>query len=414
MESFYECHTLSNGIRIVHKQVKHTQIAHCGFVLDIGSRDEKAHQKGIAHFWEHMAFKGTNKRKAYHILNRLESVGGDLNAYTTKEKICFHASILDRHYTKALELLTDITFDSIFPETQIERERNVILEEMAMSMDAPDDAIQDEFDAVLFEDHPLGNHIFGTPESVQSIGRNDFRKFIQENINTHQIVFSSVANIPFSKVVKLAEKYMGHIPEYSAQKERSKFNHYQPKKTYKNYQSAQAYCALGNLAYSLHEPQRLPFTLICNLLGGPSLNSRLNLALREKLGYVYSVEANYHPFSDAGMFAIYFATEKKNLQKSLSVVNKELKNLRNNQLGTLQLHRAKEQLLGQLAMAEESNLNFMIMMANSILDMGRVETLEEVFNAVKKLTATDIQEVARDRFQEDQLSLLVYQSEEQD
>lgn len=412
MESFYECYTLKNGIRVVHKEVKHTQIAHCGFVLDIGSRDEKPYQQGIAHFWEHMAFKGTQKRKAYHIINRLESVGGDLNAYTTKEKICFHASILDKHYAKALELLTDITFDSIFPETQIERERNVILEEMAMCLDSPDDAIQDEFDAVLFDNHPLGNHIFGTPESVKAIGKDDFSKFIQENINTHQIVFASVGNLPFSKVLKLAEKYMEHIPEYQAKKIRNPVEVYQPKEIFKKYQSGQAYCALGNIAYSLHDPRRLAFTLVCNLLGGPSLNSRLNLALREKLGYVYSVEANYHPFSDAGMFAIYFATEKKNFQKSLAVVNKELKNLRNTKLGTLQLHQAKEQLLGQLAMAEESNLNFMLMMASSILDMGKIEPLDEVFHAVRQLTAEKILEVAQEEFKEDQLSMLVYEPEE--
>ncbi len=164
----YDIHTLPNGIRIIHKQVTYTKIAHCGFVLDIGSRDEKPHQQGIAHFWEHMAFKGTKKRRSFHILNRLESLGGELNAYTTKEKICFHASVLDKHFEKAVELLTDITFDSVFPERQIEKERSVILEEMAMYYDSPEEAIQDDFDNVIFADHALGNNILGTTESVRS------------------------------------------------------------------------------------------------------------------------------------------------------------------------------------------------------------------------------------------------------
>ena len=196
----YEIHTLNNGIRIVHKEVKSTKIVHCGFILNIGSRDENDNQQGLAHFWEHMAFKGTSKRKAFHIINRLESVGGELNAYTTKEKICFYASVLDNYFEKALELLTDITFDSIFPEKQIEKERGVILEEMAMYHDAPEDAIQDEFDNLVFKGHPLGNNILGTAESVRSFRRQHFKQFVSENINTGQLIFSVVGNISLKNI----------------------------------------------------------------------------------------------------------------------------------------------------------------------------------------------------------------------
>jgi predicted Zn-dependent peptidase len=408
-----ETFTFPNGIRIIHKQVPFTHIAHCGFVLDIGSRDEKPHQQGIAHFWEHMAFKGTKKRKAFHILNRLESVGGELNAYTTKEKICFYASFLDKHYEKAVELLSDITFDSIFPENQIERERNVILEEMAMYLDSPDDALQDEFDALVFARHPLGYNILGTSESVASFKREDFRGFIQENINTHQVIFSSVGNLPFKKVLKITEKYLANIPEFKGQKQREIFTQYQPEIRQKKHTASQAHCAIGRTAYSLNDPKRLIFFMINNILGGPSMNSRLNLALREKYGYVYSVESNYSPFTDTGLFAIYFATEAKHLQKSIQLVYKELKNLRELKLGTVQLHQAKEQLLGQLAMGEESNQGFMLMMGKSLLDLGYVEPLGEIFNAINKITSADILEVANELLQEKDLSRLIYLAEEE-
>src|SRR5690606_9162153 len=195
------------------------KIAHCGFILDIGSRDENDHQQGIAHFWEHMAFKGTKKRRSFHILNRLDSVGGELNAYTSKEKICFYASVLNTYFENALELLYDITFESIFPEKQIEKERNVILEEMAMYYDAPEDAIQDDFDDLVFAGHPLGRNILGTTESINSFQREDFNDFIRENLDTKRLIFSSVGPISMKKVVRLAEKYFSDLPAKNAVKE---------------------------------------------------------------------------------------------------------------------------------------------------------------------------------------------------
>ncbi|NJO03319.1 MAG: insulinase family protein [Bacteroidia bacterium] len=409
MEGSYQSCTLPNGIRIVHRQVAHTQVAHCGFILDVGSRDEKPSQQGIAHFWEHMAFKGTRKRKAFHIINRLESVGGELNAYTTKEKICFYASFLDRHYAKAVELLSDITFDSVFPENQIERERNVILEEMAMYLDSPDDALQDEFDSLVFPNHPLGHNILGTTESVQALHREDFRDFIRENINTQEIVFASVGNLPFKQVLKLAERYIAPVPALPGKKNRRAFDQAAaPQQIQKTYPANQAYCAIGRTAYSLYDPRRIPFIMLTNLLGGPGLNARFNLALREKFGYVYSVEANYTPYTDTGIFAIYFATEEKYLEKSLALIYKELKNLRENKLGVIQLHQAKEQLLGQLAMAEESNLNFMLMMGKSLLDLNGIETLEDVYNQIHKITASEIQDIANELLREEDLHRLLY------
>ena len=302
----FEEHRLSNGIRLIHRRVKGTKVTHCGFHLDIGSRDESPDQQGLAHFWEHMAFKGTSRRKAYHILNRLDSVGGELNAYTTKEKICFYASILTDYFPKAFDLLADITFDSIFPEQQIERERSVILEEMAMYRDSPEDAIQDDFDNIIFKGHSLGNNILGTTDSIHSFHRKDFKNFIAENINTERIIFSSVGDIPFSKIKRLAERFMGHVPHVTSENSRIPYSIYKSQNKQLGKKITQAHCAIGGTAYSLNNENRLPFFLMINLLGGPGMNSRLNMALRERLGYVYSIDAQYSSFTDSGMFGIYF------------------------------------------------------------------------------------------------------------
>jgi predicted Zn-dependent peptidase len=404
----YNLFTLNNGIRIVHKEVPNTKIVHCGFIIDIGSRDEKDTEQGIAHFWEHMAFKGTKKRKAFHILNKLDAVGGELNAYTTKEKICFYASALDKHVESAFDLLKDITFDSIFPEKQIENERGVILEEMSLYSDSPEDAIQDDFDRVIFGDHPLGKNILGTSESIKSMHREDFKKFLRENLNTERVVFSVVGNIPEKKVLKLAKRYFDDIPRYDAVKERVSFIDYQPKTEIIKKSILQTQCAIGTTAYALKDKNRLPFYMLMNILGGPAMNSRLNLALREKFGFVYNVEATYHPFSDVGLFAIYFGTDAAHLKKSNSLVLKELKKLREIKLGSGQLHSAKEQMIGQLAMAQENNTSLMLMMGKSILDFGKIRHLDTVFERIRKITAVQLLDIANEKLLEDQLSHLTF------
>jgi predicted Zn-dependent peptidase len=404
----YELHTLPNGIRLVHKQVTNTKIIHCGFILDIGSRDETPQTQGIAHFWEHMVFKGTRKRKAFHIINRLESVGGELNAYTTKEKICFYASTLDRYFEQAIELLADITFDSIFPLSQIEKERKVILEEMAMYHDDPDDAIQDDFDKVVFGGHPLGMNILGTASSVKSFSRNDFKQFITENINTGRIIFSSVGNIPFNKVLKQANKYLNTIPTYKAKRNRYPFLKAEPQSLEVKRNITQTLCAIGKTAYSIKDKNRLPFFMLINLLGGPGMNSRLNLALREKYGFVYSVDANYSPYIDTGLFGIFFGTEPKQLSKCIKLVDKELKKLREIPLGVMQLHNAKEQLMGQLAMAEENNVGLMLMMGKSLLDIDKINSLDEIFKQIKNIKSIDLQHIANEMFVSSEMSYLKF------
>jgi len=404
----YEIHEYANGIRLIHKQVNNTKIAHCGFILDIGSRDEQAGQEGIAHFWEHMAFKGTHKRRAYHILNRLESVGGELNAFTTKEKICFYASVLDRHFEKAFELLSDITFNSVFPLNQIENERNVILEEMAMYLDNPEDAILDDFDQLIFQDHPLGKNILGTRESVLSFIKRDFHDFIQQNLNTERLVFSSVSNLPFSKVLKLGDKYLANCQNHTTKRQRKAVSTYVARSKIQKKNLTQSHCGIGRPAYSIYDDKRLPFSLLVNIIGGPAMNSRLNMALREKYGFVYAIDANYIPFTDTGLFSVFFATDKKQMHRSVHLVLKELRKIISRPMGKVQLHKAKEQFIGQLAMAEENNNSLMLMMGRSILDLNRIESFESIVQRIKLISSAELIQLGEEMFDETTFSFLYF------
>lgn len=404
----YQIKELANGIRIVHHEITHTRMVHCGFVLDIGSRDEHPDQEGLAHFWEHMAFKGTKKRKAFHILNRLDSVGGELNAYTTKEKICFYSTVLKAHWKKATELLCDITFNSIFPPKQIEKERQVILEEMAMYRDSPDDSIQDEFDELLFPDHALGKNILGTTDTVSSFQQQDFLDFITSRMDTSKIVFSVVGNISFSKVLKQLVPFLESIPSKKSTHIRTKVPPYQPNTAIIYKEITQAHCAMGKPALSIHNPNRFKLFLLNNILGGPSMNSRLNLALREKHGLVYSVESVYQAFTDTGFVGIFYGTEENTAPKARKIVLKELQKIREKPLGIMQLHMAKEQAIGQLAMAEENYSGLMMVYGKNLLDKGRIEPLDSIFDTIQNTTASELQDLAHAVFDPDQFSFLTY------
>lgn len=403
----YEIHTLSNGIRVVHNQVTSTKIVHCGIMLDIGSRDENPANQGIAHFWEHMAFKGTKKRKSFHILNRLESLGGELNAFTDKEKIMFYASLRDEYFERAIELLADITFDSVFPASQIEKERHVILEEMSMYYDDPEDSLQDEFDSLIFSGHSLGMNILGTKNTVSKFKRVDFKSFVKEHLDTSRIIFSSVGNIEMEKVILLAEKYLGHIPAVSSSKKRRKFSSYKAKDLILKREVKQGRCAIGRPAYKVTDEKRSAFYVLTSILGGSGMNSRLNLALREKYGFVYSIGSHFVPFTDTGIFMISFGTEPSQMKRSIELVKVELKKLREIPLGVKQLASSKEQILGHLAMAEESNISFMMMMARNLLDLKKIVTFEELQERVKGISALQLQQLANEMFKEDELSCLI-------
>lgn len=398
--------TLTNGLRVVHQRITTSAIVHCGLVLDIGSRDETILNQGIAHFWEHMAFKGTRKRKTLDIINSLDSVGGELNAYTDKEKIAFYASVRKEYFERAVDLLSDITFHSVFPEKELEKERGVILEEMAMYLDSPDESLQDEFESVVYKNHPMGMNILGRAETINAFQKKDFVSFFKGHINAKKVVFSCVGDISLEEVERLAKKYLENFKTHQLNGRRKKFASYKPGYQVLERTVKQAKCAIGGEAYPVHNGNRVPLYLLVNILGGPGMNSRLNLSLREKYGLVYSVDAHYIPYSDTGMFAVFFGTEPKQLDKCINLVKKELLKFCDKPLSRPQLAAAKEQIKGQLAMSEENNLSLMLMMGRSVLLYNRVPKLEEIFQTIDNTEAQKLQDVAQDIFDERKLSFL--------
>jgi len=380
-------------------------------MADIGSRDEQSNQVGIAHFWEHLAFKGTARRKSHHILSVIDGLGGELNAFTTKEKICFHVSVLDVHFDKAADVLTDITFHSTFPDKEIEKERSVILEEMSLYEDDPSDAIADDFDALIFANHPLGNNILGTRESVGRFQKKDFDTFISQNLDTTRLVFASVSSLPFEKALKIVSKYLEPIPTIQSSRVRLPFNGFHADTLKKQKGKNQVHCAIGTTCYALYDKKRVPFYMLVNLLGGPASNSRLNMAIREKYGFVYSIDAITNFFVDTGLFAIYYATEPTKYEKCYDLVLRELKKMRDTKLSTIQLHKAKQQIMGQIAMSEESNQSLMLLFAKSLLDLDTIPTINDLFAEIEQTTADELLEIANEIFIENRLSTLIYLTE---
>lgn len=396
---------LSNGIRMVYQQIEGTRLFHCGVFLDVGSRDEQEETQGIMHFWEHLAFKGTKKRKAYQIINSIDSVGGELNAYTDKERVVFYASVRDQYFERAIDVLSDITFHSVFPENEIEKERGVILQEMAMYLDNPDDSLHDEFDSVIYPRHPMGMNILGRKETILRFRKRDFREFLSQRIDTRRIVFSCVGDLPAAQVEQVFQRYF-NVKATKRVAKRKPIRLYKPTRKQLLRPVKQAKCAIGRPAYSIHHPDRIPFFLLVNILGGPGMNSRLNMVLREKHGYVYSIDAHYVPFSDTGMFAVFFGTKPSKLDRCLELVQRELDKFCEKPLTARQLNAAKEQFKGQLAMGEENNHSLMFMMGRYMLDLNRVPSLEEIFNVIDDISSKDISRVACEMFDVKELSYL--------
>ncbi|RUA24452.1 MAG: insulinase family protein [Bacteroidetes bacterium] len=403
----YQRHTLSNGIRIIHKHVNN-QVAHCGVIINTGSRDETENEQGIAHFIEHTIFKGTQKRKAYHILSRLENVGGELNAYTTKEETCIYASFLKPYYERSIELFADISLRSIFPKAEIEKEKEVVIDEINSYRDNPAEEIFDEIEDLVFEGHSLGRNILGTKEQVRNFTRQNIFRFIKRTFNTEETVICSVGDIDFNKLVRLAEKYFGHAKANPRSFKREAFSNYKPKSKSFDKGMYQAHCIIANEAYSRQDAKRAPLILLNNVLGGPGLNTRLNMGIREKYGFCYNIESNYTQYSDTGIVSIYLGTDFGYLQKTISLAYKELKKLREQKLGSLQLQRAKQQMIGQIAISQESNVNELLSIGKSILAYDKVESIEQILKEIDGITASQLLDVANEVFDPQKLSLLIY------
>lgn len=401
----YQVHTLTNGIRILHKPFA-SPITHCCFVVNAGSRDEPEQKEGLAHFIEHLLFKETERRNTNQILNRLELVGADLNAYTTKEYTCIHASLLRQHLERTVDLFEDILFHSTFPQEELEKERGVILDEIASYLDQPEEAIQDDFEELLFKSHPLGKNILGTPETVSVLSKDDIGQFMMANYNTSEMVFAVFGDHDFKKLVKLCEKYFGTIPANHTVKNRIAPSATKSEKFMVSRPISQTHCIIGNRAYPASHHHKTGLLLLNNLLGGAGMSNRLNLEIREKYGIAYTIESNYTPLSDTGMFSIYFGTDAEKAQKAEKLVHKELKKLRDQKLGSLQLQQAKQKFIGQIALAEENRIGLIISMAKSLLDFGYVDTLEQVFAKIEAVTAEQLLEISNEIFDHSLTTLL--------
>ena len=403
----YFTHTLSNGLRMVHLP-DNSPVSYCGFAVNVGTRDERPSQHGIAHFVEHLLFKGTHHRKAWHILNSMETEGGELNAYTTKEETFVYAVFLETALEKAIDLMADMVANSIFPPKEIAKEADIILDEIESYNDSPSELIFDDIEQLLFETYPIGRNILGTPESVAGFDQQDLIQFHAEHYCSDRMLFFSLGNTDFQKLVRLGEKHLTSIPASSQLYQREVPQLYLPKQHVVHKDTHQSHFIFGNRAYSLSHPNRLPFYLLNNILGGTGMNSLLNLSLRERSGLVYNVESNYTPYTDTGTFTIYYGTDPKNQDKCRTLVRKELDKLKEKPLSERQLDKSKHQLLGQLAIAAENKESMALGFGRSMLQMGTFEGIDDIMASLQQITPFDLQAIAQEIFDEHQLSSLLY------
>ncbi|QKG79163.1 M16 family metallopeptidase [Tenuifilum thalassicum] len=403
----FELHTLQNGIRVAHKRTS-SPVAYCCLMVNTGSRDELEHEHGLAHFIEHVIFKGTKKRKAFHIMSRMEDVGGELNAYTAKEETVIHATFLKQDFGRAVELLSDIMFHSTFPEKELKREKEVVADEINSYFDSPAELIFDDFEELIFPNHPFGRNILGTKQQLKRFNRSHVLDFINRTYNTDQMVFCSIGNISFNRVIKQVEKNMNGIHSNTRKFNRQPINSYKPINRAVKKSTYQSHCIIGTTAYNLYDDKRIAMHLVNNILGGPGMNSRLNLSLRERHGLAYNIESSYTPYSDTGIFTIYFGTDKSDTEKGIDLVLQELKNLRDKRMGILQLSKAKKQLIGQLAIGADNGENLMISTAKSILTYDKPDSLNDVFKKIEQINSIDIMDVANVVLCNNRLSTLIY------
>ena len=445
----YNTYTLDNGLRIIHLP-SDSKVVYCGYQINAGTRNEEPGEEGLAHFCEHVTFKGTERRKAWHILNCLESVGGDLNAYTNKEGTVYYSAILKEHIARAVDLLSDIVFHSVYPQAEIDKEVEVICDEIESYNDSPAELIYDEFENILFKGSPLGHNILGTAEQVRAFKTEDALRFTRKLYRPDNAIFFAYGDIDFKKLVKLIQKALGECPKgrelacsadcKSAEtptKERiteetptgetpteemeagdanhkvqsSKFN-VQSKVAgqtivmQKN--THQAHVMIGTRAYDVNDDRRMPLYLLNNMLGGPGMNAKLNLALREHNGLVYTVESTMVSYGDTGTWSIYFGCDEHDVKRCLRLVRKELDKFMQKPLSDAQLKAAKKQIKGQIGVACDNRENFALDFGKSFLHYGWEKNVDRLYEQVDEITAAQIQAVAQELFDKDRLTTLIF------
>ena len=455
----YNTYTLDNGLRIIHLP-SDSQVVYCGYQINAGTRNEEPGEEGLAHFCEHVTFKGTERRKAWHILNWLESVGGDLNAYTNKEGTVYYSAILKEHIARAVDLLSDIVFHSVYPQAEIDKEVEVICDEIESYNDSPAELIYDEFENILFKGSPLGHNILGTAEQVRAFKTEDALRFTQKLYRPDNAIFFAYGDIDFKKLVKLIQKALGECPkgrelacstdcksaetpteeriaEKTPTKERiteetptgetpteemeaGDANHKVQSSMF-NVQSKvagqtivmqknthQAHVMIGTQAYDVNDDRRMPLYLLNNMLGGPGMNAKLNLALREHNGLVYTVESTMVFYGDTGTWSIYFGCDEHDVKRCLRLVRKELDKFMQKPLSDAQLKAAKKQIKGQIGVACDNRENFALDFGKSFLHYGWEKNVDRLYEQVDEITAEQIQAVAQELFDKDRLTTLIF------
>lgn len=413
--------TLPNGLRIVH-QTADNAVGYCGFMVDCGSRDEESQDIfGMAHFIEHILFKGTKKRNSWHINERMESVGGELNAFTTKEETTFYADFLNHDFERACELLCDLICNPTAPQNELENEQDVVIEEIESYLDNPSELIYDEFENRIFAGLPLGHNILGSKDTVKSFDSKKCLSFIDTHYTPDRMIFFSYGTTPFNKVINTVEKYfntdrcavnkaVSTLGNDSAEKLSTDVNNYgQDINTPEviNHSTHQSHVIIGARSYAIGNPKSAALSLINNILGGPGMNTRLNRELREKRGLVYSVESSINNYTDSGYLSIYFGCDHKDVNKCISICETQLARLCEKAFTPRQLEAAKKQLKGQLGVATANLENNAIGLAKKLLRTGHVETLAETCQRIDDVSIAQIQEVANEVFDKNRMKSLL-------
>ncbi len=429
----YNTYTLDNGLRIIHLP-SDSQVVYCGYQINAGTRNEEPGEEGLAHFCEHVTFKGTERRKAWHILNCLESVGGDLNAYTNKEGTVYYSAILKEHIARAVDLLSDIVFHSVYPQAEIDKEVEVICDEIESYNDSPAELIYDEFENILFKGSPLGHNILGTAEQVRAFKTEDALRFTRKLYRPDNAIFFAYGDIDFKKLVKLIQKALGECPKGrelacsadcksetpTEEMEAGDANHKVQSSKF-NIQSKvagqtivmqknthQAHVMIGTRAYDVNDDRRMPLYLLNNMLGGPGMNAKLNLALREHNGLVYTVESTMVAYGDTGTWSIYFGCDEHDVKRCLRLVRKELDKFMQKPLSDAQLKAAKKQIKGQIGVACDNRENFALDFGKSFLHYGWEKNVDRLYEQVDEITTAQIQAVAQELFDKDRLTTLIF------
>ena len=407
----YNTIILPNGLRIIHLPST-SPVVYCGYEINAGTRDEQTGEEGLAHFCEHTTFKGTERRRAWHILNCLESVGGDLNAFTNKEDTVYYAAILRDHIGRAIDLLTDIVFHSQYPQQEIDKEVEVICDEIESYNDSPAELIYDDFENMLFKGHPLGHNILGEADHLRTYRTEHAKSFTRRFYRPENAVFFVYGDVDFRRVVRLLTKATadlpGGVPTTDSNETLSELPEYRPQEVVVNKGTHQAHVMLGNRAYDIHDKRRMALYLLNNMLGGPGMNARLNLTLREHNGLVYTVDSSMVSYSDTGVWCVYFGCDSHDVNRCRRLIRKELDRLMLHPLSDTQLKAAKKQLKGQIAVACDNRESFALDFAKGYLHYGWQKDITHLFEHIDALTAPELQAVAQDIFHPDRLTTLIY------